>query len=114
LKYSETFQYVRLFAFFSQLIEGYEQGITPNPDVLCNRHVKFGHLYAYATERLGADALATGHYACSTAGPYLEHLDRCSNGAWQLDKSTVTRFVLPTSTDADNNSVVWLIFVQKL
>ena len=64
----------------SQLIDGYEQGTTPNPDVLCNRHVKFGHLFSYATERLGADAVATGHYARSTAGPFLERLVDCTHG----------------------------------
>lgn len=40
----------------------YGQGRTPNPCVACNRHVKFGCLLDYA-RRLGADYLATGHYA---------------------------------------------------
>ena len=38
------------------------RGLTPNPDLACNRHIKFGALAAWAAER-GADALATGHYA---------------------------------------------------
>lgn len=36
--------------------------MTPNPDVYCNRHIKFDALLAKA-KQLGADALATGHYA---------------------------------------------------
>lgn len=43
-------------------VEGYMQGITPNPCVLCNREIKFGLLWEKAKE-LGADFLATGHYA---------------------------------------------------
>jgi len=64
----------------SQLIEGYEKGTTPNPDVLCNRYVKFGHFFSHAVEHFGADAVATGHYARSSAGPFLENLHQCTNG----------------------------------
>jgi tRNA-specific 2-thiouridylase len=44
------------------LIEGYQAGITPNPDVMCNREMKFGVLWEWAREH-GFDAIATGHYA---------------------------------------------------
>jgi len=64
----------------SQLVEGYEEGTTPNPDVLCNRYIKFGHFFSHALEHLGADAVATGHYARSSAGPFLENLHQCKNG----------------------------------
>ncbi len=40
----------------------YERGRTPNPDVLCNREIKFDVFEEYAAE-LGADYIATGHYA---------------------------------------------------
>jgi len=39
----------------------YEQGRTPNPDVLCNREIKFD-IFLKAAEKLGADFVATGHY----------------------------------------------------
>lgn len=44
------------------MLEGYTQGETPNPDLLCNEKIKFG---AFATQafRDGADFVATGHYA---------------------------------------------------
>ena len=44
------------------LIEGYRAGFTPNPDVLCNREMKFGVLLDYALEQ-GFSSVATGHYA---------------------------------------------------
>ena len=47
------------------LLEGYQEGITPNPDVMCNREMKFGVLWDWARER-GFDAIATGHYARKT------------------------------------------------
>lgn len=42
--------------------EEYEAGRTPNPDVLCNREIKFGLFYDWAMAQ-GFDAIATGHYA---------------------------------------------------
>lgn len=47
---------------FAQFLDGYAGGATPNPDVLCNREIKFGSFLAYA-RRLGARRIATGHYA---------------------------------------------------
>ncbi len=47
---------------FSYFLKEYESGRTPNPDVLCNREIKFGPFKEYA-KSLGADYIATGHYA---------------------------------------------------
>lgn len=46
---------------FSQFIHDFKRGLTPNPDVLCNREIKFKVFLDKALE-LGADYLATGHY----------------------------------------------------
>lgn len=43
-------------------IEAYSKGLTPNPCILCNEHIKFAYLMKIANER-GADFIATGHYA---------------------------------------------------
>lgn len=43
------------------MINGYKKGITPNPDVMCNKEIKFG-LFLKKALRLGADYVATGHY----------------------------------------------------
>lgn len=49
---------------FSPVLEGYQNGrITPNPDILCNREIKFGDLFKWVIENRQADFLATGHYA---------------------------------------------------
>ncbi len=47
---------------FADFLQEYRQGRTPNPDVACNRYIKFGDFLDYAL-RLGADCIATGHYA---------------------------------------------------
>ena len=47
------------------MVRGYENGITPNPDILCNRAMKFGALMEYAKKN-GFSALATGHYCQRT------------------------------------------------
>src|SRR3989344_4753754 len=44
------------------MIDGYRQGITPNPDVMCNKEIKFG-LFLKKALTEGADYIATGHYA---------------------------------------------------
>lgn len=44
------------------MISEYKAGRTPNPDVLCNKIIKFGVMWQYAKDH-GADGIATGHYA---------------------------------------------------
>ena len=51
--------YERVFTYF---LDEYKKGRTPNPDVLCNREIKFGPFLEKA-KALGADMIATGHYA---------------------------------------------------
>jgi len=47
---------------FSYFLDEYKKGRTPNPDVLCNKEIKFKMFLDYAM-KIGADYLATGHYA---------------------------------------------------
>lgn len=47
---------------YEYMIREYEAGRTPNPDVLCNKYMKFGYLLDEA-KKLGCDFIATGHYA---------------------------------------------------
>ncbi len=44
------------------MINGYKHGFTPNPDVMCNKEIKFGVFFTWAIKN-GADYVATGHYA---------------------------------------------------
>ena len=65
---------------FEVFLSEFEKGRTPNPDILCNKHVKFKAFLNYAINDLGADYIATGHYARV----------RKSNGSYQLLKGLDT------------------------
>lgn len=60
----------KVFAYF---LDEYRRGRTPNPDVLCNREIKFGELLALA-RKLEAQKLATGHFAGVEERPDGYHL----------------------------------------
>lgn len=59
--YSVNFAGEYMERVFKYFLEEYSLGRTPNPDVLCNREIKFGPFADYA-KKLGADYIATGHY----------------------------------------------------
>jgi len=59
---------------FEYFLEEYRRGRTPNPDVMCNREIKFGEFLQKALE-LGADVVAMGHYA---------RVERLDNGECRL------------------------------
>lgn len=63
-----NFSYEYWERVFMRFLEEYEAGLTPNPDILCNREIKFKEFLAHA-ETLGADAIATGHYAAIRTAP---------------------------------------------
>ncbi|WP_425619800.1 tRNA 2-thiouridine(34) synthase MnmA [Buchnera aphidicola] len=48
---------------FKKFLNEYKKGNTPNPDVLCNKEIKFNVFFNYAIDVLKADYIATGHYA---------------------------------------------------
>jgi tRNA-specific 2-thiouridylase len=56
----------------SYLLDGYARGLTPNPDIMCNREIKFGVFRAWARDH-GFDAVATGHYARRVAAAAVDH-----------------------------------------
>ena len=56
---SEVFQ-EKIIKYFE---ESYQKGLTPNPCIMCNKHIKWGVLFDFAIKVLGADYIATGHYA---------------------------------------------------
>ena len=67
--YTFNFSQDYLENVFTQFLAEIEQGFTPNPDILCNREIKF-KIFLEKALSLGADALATGHY-CRTDGTHL-------------------------------------------
>ena len=70
--YSIDFSKEYMDNVFKEFLEEYKNGRTPNPDVLCNREIKFGPFLRFA-ESIGADKIATGHYCnidCDDDGLY--------------------------------------------
>jgi tRNA-specific 2-thiouridylase len=63
---------------FEHFLEEHRNGRTPNPDILCNKEIKF-ELCAQAARDLGADAMATGHYARIHPEPDQSHAKSCKN-----------------------------------
>lgn len=84
------------------MIAEYRTGRTPNPDVMCNRYVKFGAFWKWA-ESQGADFIATGHYAQVLSELDLDH--RLAMGAdtekdqsyflWTLTRSDLAHILFP-------------------
>lgn len=56
------------------MIDGYKRGITPNPDVMCNKFIKFGAFLDKAL-KLGADYITTGHYVRKSGNRLLKAKD---------------------------------------
>lgn len=114
-------------------VRGYLSGATPNPCVECNRHLKFDYLYNLARS-LGAECLATGHYAVikKQAGEYglyrgadplkdqsyflyclrREQLDRVLFPLGAMTKKEVRRlaaeFALPTASAPESNDICFV------
>lgn len=75
---------------FEEFLADYAAGFTPNPDVLCNREIKFKQFADYA-ERLGADYIATGHYARVHNGQLLKALDTKKDQSYFLQDVPIER-----------------------
>lgn len=87
----------------TDFVEAYKNGLTPNPCIVCNKHIKFGSFIKKA-EELGFDYIATGHYAKTEldkkTGRYIvkkaddETKDQ-SYMLWSLSQSQLSRVMLP-------------------
>ncbi len=74
-----------------EMIKEYKRGNTPNPDILCNREIKFGILMKFAMEQ-GADFIATGHYA---------KLGQDKSGEWSIQE--------PKDKEKDQTYFLWAV-----
>ena len=86
---------------FQHFLAEHRAGRTPNPDVLCNREIKFGVALRYA-ERLGAQYFATGHYARLVNGPDGPQLHKGRDAAKDqsyflhaIERSELARTLMP-------------------
>ena len=84
---------------YNYFVQGYIDGITPNPCVKCNATIKFGLLWEEA-KKLNADFLATGHYA-KTDGKFIYKADDLSKDQSyflaQVDKNVLPNIMFPIS-----------------
>jgi len=75
----------------SYLIEEYKTGRTPNPDVMCNKEIKFGLFFDWAIAE-GADYVATGHY-----------IRRVMSGEWKVNRTDLNTSHLSLAIARDAN-----------
>lgn len=68
---------------FSHFLQEYKKGNTPNPDILCNKEIKFKVFYDKAMA-LGADYLATGHYCINEGGLLKKGIDQNKDQSYFL------------------------------
>lgn len=83
------------------MVAGYKSGVTPNPDVMCNKEIKFGLFLKRALE-LGADCVATGHYVAikKKAGAYALYAAKDANKdqsyfLWTLTQKELAHCLFP-------------------
>lgn len=69
------------------MIDAYQQGYTPNPDIMCNQEVKF-KLFLEAALADGADYIATGHYAATKQGQLHQAVDKNKDQTYFLYRVT--------------------------
>ena len=82
---------------FARFVEEYKKGLTPNPDILCNKEIKFKVFYDKALE-LGADYIATGHYCQVQNARLFKGKDPGKDQTYFLyaiDGSTLKRVLFP-------------------
>jgi tRNA-specific 2-thiouridylase len=75
----------------------FANGRTPNPDVMCNRYIKFD-LFVREADRLGCESVATGHYARVENGRLLAGVDKNKDQSyflWAIDKIVLPRVLFP-------------------
>lgn len=114
---------------FSHFLTEYKKGNTPNPDILCNREIKFKVFYNKAME-IGADYLATGHYCRTDGERLLKGVDQGKDQSYflyaiskdvlknvlfpvgELEKPQVreiaAKYDLPTKTKKDSTGICFI------
>jgi tRNA-specific 2-thiouridylase len=107
-------------AVFDYMIEGYEAGRTPNPDVMCNSEIKFG-VFLQKALALGADFVATGHYVRREPEfPMIN--DQFSNGAGDIKNLDIEnslkiencKLKIAKDTNKDQSYFLWKLTQEQL
>ncbi len=87
------------------MIAEYRSGRTPNPDVMCNKQIKFGAFLKKALE-MGADCVATGHYAQNMLGPASDSGSSSNSGLYELRESA--------DVEKDQTYFLWTLKQEQL
>ena len=91
---------------FTYFLDELKKGRTPNPDIMCNKYIKFDYFIKEA-KRLGADYIATGHYARIKDGYLLRGVDDNKDQTYflsQLTKEQLSNVLFPVG-DLDKSEV---------
>ena len=72
---------------FTYFLDELKKGRTPNPDIMCNKYIKFD-MFKKEAEKLGADYIATGHYAREKDGKLLRAIDDNKDQTYFLSQVT--------------------------
>jgi tRNA-specific 2-thiouridylase len=100
------------------LLDGYQRGLTPNPDVMCNREMKFGVFAKYAKAE-GFAAVATGHYARKvTAEEWRVANGECriqdgNTGSFQIRQSAFGNWHLLEGADKNKDQSYFLALLSQ-
>ena len=76
---------------FTYFLDELKKGRTPNPDIMCNKYIKFD-MFVKEAEKLGADYIATGHYARIEDGKLLKATDKNKDQTYFLSQVTKEHF----------------------
>jgi len=82
---------------YRYFVKSYQEGLTPNPCVVCNRTIKFGAMVEFANG-LGIEKIATGHYVKSDAKTFYEAKDKTKDQSYflcQVKKEVLPRLLFP-------------------
>ncbi len=103
------------------MVSGYAAGITPNPDVMCNREIKFG-LFLEKALQLGADFIATGHYVrlnrkfsmfnFQFSNKKIKKIDNCKNE--NLLKNENCKLEIAQDANKDQSYFLWTLTQKQL
>ena len=97
------------------MIEEYKKGRTPNPDVMCNREVKFGVFWKFAKSH-GADYIATGHYTSIEMNNHFSRVLGRGRTRGQTSSKNDYSFILTKGVDGskDQSYFLWTITQDDL
>ena len=87
-------------AVFDYMVREYKAGRTPNPDVMCNKEIKFG-IFLESALGAGADFIATGHYVCHLA-------------AKPPSGGLAAKLAIATDKDKDQSYFLWTLTQNQL